>query len=62
MATCVGGLVGSLIYQLLIGLHHPELDATENLTLDKVQDLELEHSQKECEKQESFKVMQERTT
>ncbi|XP_035385064.1 aquaporin-10b, partial [Electrophorus electricus] len=37
-APCVGGLVGSLIYELLIGVHHPEPDL--NKTVVTLQELE----------------------
>ncbi|XP_034157370.2 aquaporin-10b [Pangasianodon hypophthalmus] len=56
VATCVGGLVGSLIYELLIAVHHPEPEVTK--TVDNLQDLELEVSQKESEKPNQIKVMQ----
>ncbi|XP_017336685.1 aquaporin-10b isoform X1 [Ictalurus punctatus] len=60
VATCVGGLVGSLIYELLIGVHHPEQEVTK--TIDNLHNLELEVSQKESEKPNQIKVMQEQTT
>lgn len=60
VATCVGGLVGSAIYELLIEVHHPEQEGTK--TTDNLQDLELEKSQKESEKPNQGKVMEEQTT
>ncbi|KAK3508481.1 hypothetical protein QTP70_030948 [Hemibagrus guttatus] len=57
VATCVGGLIGSLIYELLIAVHHPEQEVTK--TVDNLQDLELDASQKESDKPDELKVTQE---
>ncbi|KAG7325595.1 hypothetical protein KOW79_010520 [Hemibagrus wyckioides] len=57
VATCVGGIVGSLIYELLIAVHHPEQEVTK--TVGNLQDLELDVSQKESDKPDELKVTQE---
>ncbi|KAG9279367.1 aquaporin-9-like [Astyanax mexicanus] len=38
VATCVGGLVGSLIYELVIAVHHPVPDMTKEVNMDGVQE------------------------
>ncbi|KAL7826430.1 hypothetical protein AOLI_G00316390 [Acnodon oligacanthus] len=48
VATCVGGLVGSLIYELLIGVHHPEPDITK--AMDKWQESDMKVVQQDSEK------------
>lgn len=58
VATCVGSLVGTMIYELLIAVHHPE-EVTE--TMEILQDLELEGSQKKSEKPVQINVMEEQT-
>lgn len=62
VATCVGALVGSVIYELLIAAHHPEEEVTQ--TIEILQDLELEGSQKEksLKKTVQVDVLEERTT
>ncbi|KAK2864484.1 hypothetical protein Q7C36_003638 [Tachysurus vachellii] len=59
VATCVGGLVGSLIYELLIAVHHPEQKLTK--TNNNQHNLELEVSQKESDKPDQIKVIPEQT-
>lgn len=56
VATCIGGLVGSLIYELLIAVHHPEQEVTK--TTDNQQELEL----KVAKKPNEVKVKWEQTT
>lgn len=45
-----------MIYELLIAVHHPEQEDTTAINL------ELEESQKESEKPDQIKQMQEKTT
>ncbi|XP_062867184.1 aquaporin-10b [Trichomycterus rosablanca] len=58
VATSLGGLVGSLIYELLIGVHHPEPELTK--IIDNLKDLELDVAQQESERPNGLtKVMNE---
>lgn len=58
VATCVGGLVGSLVYELLIAVHHPDPDGTK--TTDHLQELEV--SRRGSDKPDRVKEMQEQST
>ncbi|XP_036423053.1 aquaporin-10b isoform X1 [Colossoma macropomum] len=57
VATCVGGLVGSLIYELLIGVHHPEPDITK--VKDKWQESDLKVVQLEKPKEVTKEYLEE---
>ncbi|XP_057211566.1 aquaporin-10b [Triplophysa rosa] len=41
VATCTGGLLGSLLYEFLIGAHHPNTDLTDTEHQTTIQTLEL---------------------
>lgn len=41
VATCIGGLLGSLLYEFLIGAHHPNTDLTDTEHQTTTRTLEL---------------------
>lgn len=56
LATCTGGLLGSLLYELLIGAHHPNTDPKDTEHKTTIQTLDLEGTEVDIDTVKNIKM------